>query len=653
MAEASDPALRGADERRVWWSFLYRRPFHFLLDALVLTAALGLAYALRFEFRVPQAYLGRALWQAPAFVALQLVCLGASGVYSYIWRYVGMSELLGFGRGIALSVVPVVVLRVFNVHPLDAPVSVIVMDTFFAFTGVVGLRVLRRSVYETFEKRGQTRVRRPVLLIGAGRAGVLAAREILSRREGDLDVKGFVDDDEQKVGSVIGGVKVLGATRDLPRLCRDLAVDHVIITIASATRDEMRRILDVCAAASVKARVIPGLWELLQGNVSVSRIRNVEIEDLLGREPVQLDMELVGRFLTERVVVVTGAGGSIGSELCRQIARFGPQKLLLLEQAEGALFEIERDLLAKFPGVTVVPLIADVTDAPRIDRIFAQHRPHVVLHAAAHKHVPMMEKNPGEAVKNNVLGSRVVGEAAGRYAAQAFVQISTDKAVRPSSIMGATKRVAELVLQRLDRRFSETRFVAVRFGNVLGSAGSVIPIFRQQILAGGPVTVTHPDMVRYFMTIPEAAQLVLQAGAMGEGGEIFVLDMGEPVKIVDLARDMIRLSGLRPGDDIEISFTGMRPGEKLFEELNASGEDVSTTKHPKILIGRIQGVDDGALDAALVVLEAAAVRADADAVRASLRELLPESMLGAPVPNVTAPPSPSTTTATTLTAQTA
>ncbi len=616
----------------------------FFLDVVLLAVVFAFAYALRFEFRIPRVWFDRALVQAPVFVGFQVVGLAVSGVYAYIWRYVGLAELKGFARGILAAVVPVVLLRVFRVSPFDAPSSVIIIDAILALVGVVGLRVIRRLVYERYERSaGSPRRRKSVLLLGAGRAGVLAAREIQARGDGELDIKGFVDDDDAKLGSVIHGVKVLGTSRDLGRLVAEHQIDHVVITMARATRPEMRRILDICESVPIKARVIPGLLELLQGNVAVSNIRNVEIEDLLGREPVQLDMELVGRFLTQRTVVVTGAGGSIGSELCRQIARFGPKRLLLLEQAEGALFTIDRELQAAFPGVDIVPVVADVTDAERIDRVFSRERPHVVLHAAAHKHVPMMEKNPGEAVKNNVVGTRTVAEAAGRHGVSAFVLISTDKAVRPTSVMGATKRVAELSIQALQRRFRGTRFVAVRFGNVLGSAGSVIPIFREQILRGGPVTVTHPDMIRYFMTIPEAAQLVVQAGAMGEGGEIFVLDMGEPVRILDLAKDMIRLSGLRPFDDIEIAFSGVRPGEKLFEELGTASDDVQKTRHPKIFIGRIEGVDADVLDNDVAAL--LAVADDGAAVRAKLSLIIPEALIGKDLPGVTgpsitAPPSP-------------
>jgi FlaA1/EpsC-like NDP-sugar epimerase len=376
----------------------------------------------------------------------------------------------------------------------------------------------------------------------------------------------------------------------------------------------------------VKVRVIPDLSEILEGRVKVSRIRDLQIEDLLGREPVQLDEDETARFLSGKTVMVTGAGGSIGSELARQVARFLPAKLLLVERAEFALFDIDRELSRSWPKLPQVPLVADVCDRARMSTIFAAYNPQIVFHAAAHKHVPMMECNATEAVKNNVLGTNLLGELSGQFGVEAFVLISTDKAVRPRSVMGASKRVAELVIQDLDRRFL-TRFLAVRFGNVIGSAGSVIPIFREQILNGGPVTVTHPDMTRYFMTIPEATQLVLQAGAMGTGGEIFILDMGEPVRILDLAKEAITLSGLRPFDDIEIIFTGMRPGEKLLEQLEINEEHLSKTRHPKIFIGKIAGYPDGQVRLALECLtQLASNGADAELCE-FLNNFLPEANL--------------------------
>ena len=400
-------------------------------------------------------------------------------------------------------------------------------------------------------------------------------------------------------------------------------VQRALITIANAPGDKIRRITELCRNAKVEAKIIPGIYEIVGDKVNLSRIREVAIEDLLGREPVQLDEAVVSSAIGARVVLVTGAGGSIGSELCRQLCRFGPERLILVERFENALFEIHRELASAYSHLRIDPVIADVTDAVRMEQIFHDTKPELVIHAAAHKHVPMMEWNPGEAVKNNVGGTRVLADLSDRFGVQRFVLVSTDKAVNPTSVMGATKRVAEIYTQALSRN-SPTKFVTVRFGNVLGSAGSVIPIFRDQIAKGGPITVTHPEMRRYFMTIPEASQLVLQAGAMGEGGEIFILDMGEPVKIVDLARDLITLSGLRPEEDIEIRFSGVRAGEKLFEELSTDAEHADKTKHPKVFIGRIKA---HAWDAVTIGVETLLDLANStahDRIRGAIGELVPE-----------------------------
>jgi FlaA1/EpsC-like NDP-sugar epimerase len=395
-----------------------------------------------------------------------------------------------------------------------------------------------------------------------------------------------------------------------------------LITIANAPGQQIRRITELCRDANIEMRIIPGIYEIVGDKVNLSRIREVAIEDLLGRAPVELDEDVVGSSINNRVVLVTGAGGSIGSELCRQICRFGPQRLVLVERFENALFEIHRELASAFPQVPIDPRIADVCDAERMAYVFDAVKPEIVFHAAAHKHVPMMEWNPGEAVKNNIGGTRTVADLADRMGVERFVLISTDKAVNPSSVMGVTKRVAEVYLQALSQR-SSTRFVTVRFGNVLGSAGSVIPIFREQIAKGGPITVTHPEMSRYFMTIPEASQLVLQAGAMGQGGEIYILDMGEPVKIVDLARDLITLSGLRPDDDIEIRFSGVRPGEKLREEISTDSEHADKTRHPKIYIGRIKPHEwDTVVLGVDTVMSMA--HGNTDLLRAALGEIVPE-----------------------------
>jgi FlaA1/EpsC-like NDP-sugar epimerase len=607
----------------------------FALDTSTLTVAFLAAYLLRFEFALEPEELEALQLQLPWVVAIQLVALALFGVYRFIWRYIGMREIRAFLGAAAGSAAPLLLGRFLLPENLSAwriPLSVIVIDTLLAFGGVLGLRTLRRALFEFREKReralgGSGSPRKPALLVGAGRAGVLAAREIVGRGDMELDIRGFVDDDRSKQGSVIHGFRVLGNTEDLPRLVKELGIVQVVITIARISRPDILRIIDICHKTSVKLRIIPGLYEILQGKVQVTRIRNVQIEDLLGREPVSLDEKQVGQFLAGKVVMVTGAGGSIGSELARQVARFHPSSLLLVERAEFALFEIDQELRRAWPELSIVPLVADVGEEVRIRSVVATHRPQVILHAAAHKHVPMMEANPAEAIKNNVLATRLLGELAGQYGVESFVLISTDKAVRPSSVMGASKRVAELVVQDLGRRYP-TRYLAVRFGNVIGSAGSVVPIFREQIRRGGPVTVTHPDMRRYFMTIPEASQLVLQAGAMGQGGEIFILDMGEPVRILDLAVAMITLTGLKPFEEMDIIFTGLRPGEKLYEELELFGEEITKTRHPKIYIGRLGSYSADEVNLTLRRLAELAQEQQGDAIRMALNSLLPEARLG-------------------------
>jgi FlaA1/EpsC-like NDP-sugar epimerase len=604
------------------------------LDLLALVAAFATAYLLRFEFTIPGNEFWQALVQIPYVVFIQLLMLRALGVYSFVWRYVGMAEMKIFLRAVLLSSLPILAIRLglpVEYKIWRVPLGIIFTDTILAFGAVLGLRVLRRVLYEQTERKKQTNASRnqdkkSILLIGAGRAGVIAAREVQNAST-ELQIKGFVDDDPSKQGSVIQGIKVLGSTEDLPRLVHQHNIDHIVVSIAQGTRSDFRRILNICERIPIKVKVIPGLHEILQGKVKVSRIRDMQIEDLLGREPVQLDEEGTRRLLSGKTVMVTGAGGSIGSELARQIARFRPSTLLLVERAEFALFSIDLELRRSFPDLVQVPLIADVSDHLRLEKIFAMYRPEVVLHAAAHKHVPMMECNSAEAAKNNVLATHLLGELAGKFGVEAFVLISTDKAVRPTSVMGASKRVAELAIQDLNRKY-DTRYVAVRFGNVIGSAGSVIPIFREQIRQGGPVTVTHPEMVRYFMTIPEAAQLVLQAGALGEGGEIFILDMGEPVRILDLAKEAITLSGLKPFEDIEIAFTGMRPGEKLFEELEITEENMSKTKHPKIFIGKIAAYPEEKMRKGLERLAFLAKQGEEQEIREFFNSFLLEARLG-------------------------
>jgi FlaA1/EpsC-like NDP-sugar epimerase len=437
------------------------------------------------------------------------------------------------------------------------------------------------------------------------------------------EVIGFIDDEPIKQGIDIHGIPVLGTVEQLPKICADRNIEEIAIAMPEAAHQQLRRVIQVCQGAKIRFRTVPAITDIASGKFRVSQIRDVDINDLLGRQVVQLDQDSIEAFTKDKVILVTGAGGSIGSEMCRQLCRFSPKLLLLLEQAENPLFYVERELQRQFPAVRIEGIICDITDKLRVERIFEKYKPEVVIHAAAHKHVPLMELNPGEAIKNNVVGTKVVADAADRFGMANFVMISTDKAVNPTSIMGSSKRIAEMYIQDLSRT-SQTHFVTVRFGNVLGSEGSVVPIFKKQIAEGGPLTVTDPQMKRYFMTIPEASQLVLQAATMGKGGEIFVLDMGEPVKIVDLAKELITLSGFRPGEDIEIIFTNPRPGEKLFEELSIEGEDMQRTRHPKIRIWQNIPMDRDKLRAGIDELVAIAQRQNYSEIVQKIKDLVPE-----------------------------
>ncbi len=606
-----------------------------LADLLVLACAFMLAVILRFDGIPEWSQLKKFLIMWPYVVVFQYGLLFVFGVTRFAWRYVGLREAARISLALGVAAVVFFVARLVSGELLErhvaaryalVPIGVIVFNYLLTFVGVTGVRVLRRLWAERVQthrlRQGVTKHTK-VLLIGAGRAGVVVAKELANRPDLGLQPVGFIDDDPHKLGTTIHGVRVLGRSSELGELVKRHKVEEVVITIASASGGTIRNLVKRCDEVSVPAKIIPGISEILDGKVNLSRIRQVSIEDLLGREAVHLDMELVAGLVTDRSVVVTGAGGSIGSELCRQLSRLGPREIVLVERAEPALFLIHREMTADYPSIESVPALCDVNDADRVAAVFERHKPHVVFHAAAHKHVPMMEWNPGEAVKNNVFGTRTVADAADRCGVGTFMLVSTDKAVNPTSIMGTSKRVAEIYLQALSAR-SNTKYVAVRFGNVLGSTGSVIPIFKDQIEAGGPVTVTHPDMKRYFMTIPEASQLVIQAGAMGKGGEIFVLDMGEPVRIVDLAHDLIKLSGFEPEVDINVEFVGVRPGEKLFEEFAFDAEQMDKTRHPKIYVGRLSPRPWDDVTHGLTSMAELGDAPTREQVRAALKALVPE-----------------------------
>ena len=614
-----------------------------LLDLLVLTGVYVLAYGIRFEFLIPPTTLRRMLLQLPFVVFWQWLCLFLFRVYRRMWRFTSLIDLPPFvgaflvsGGGLTLfrAVTP----SIARLVPVTViPYSVVILATFLGLGGVLALRVLRRL---SFEWQSRQRVLREnpghrvsrVVLLGAGAAGVMVARELKNRADSDQKVVGFLDDDPLKQGTLIAGIPVMGPIRAIKELVERHAVDEAIITLANAPRHKIARVIRHCRNAGLPPRIVPALYEIVNGHVAVGAIREVDIVDLLGRDVVTLEAESIRSFVRGRRVLVTGAGGSIGSELVRQVARFGPARLCMLDQSEWALYEINREMVGQSTGIPLRPVIADITNAERMEAVFSQERPEVVIHAAAYKHVPMMEANVREAVVNNIGGTLMTARLAGKYGANVFVMVPTDKAVNPTSVMGTTKRVAELVVQQQAAEFPSTRYVSVRFGNVLGSSGSVIPLFREQIKRGGPVTVTHPDMRRYFMTIPEASSLVLQSAALGKGGEIFVLDMGTPVKIDQLAREMIRLSGLQPDIDIPIHYTGLRPGEKMFEELSTREENVDKTKHPKIFVGKIAKPDPKSLQHGLKVLRAAVEADDEAAMRAALSALVPEATLSSAAP---------------------
>ncbi len=614
----------------------YRRFFVLFLHLVLWTCALVVATALRFEFELPRAYWAKIL---PSLLALSLsvrvLVHWRLGLFHGLWRYSGSRDLRSLITAATVSSAIYAAAWAF-MQSSTFPRSIFVLDWAFSILIIGGLRLGIRTIREVSIQNAMPQAdgrRRRLLVVGAGDAGEMLMREIVRIYSRRYEPIGFVDDNKGKHGEHIHGVPVLGPIAMVAELAKREEVDEILLAIPSLNGKEVRRIFDLCRATGAKIRTLPGVDSLIDGRVAVNQLTEVNIDDLLGREPVVLDTKALAECLRDRIVMVTGAGGSIGSELCRQICRFAPRKLLLVEQAENSLFNIERALRIEHPETTVVPIIADICDTKRMKGVFEDERPHVVFHAAAHKHVPLMEANPGEAIKNNVFGTRKVADLSDEYGVDKFVMVSTDKAVNPTSIMGVAKRVAEIYVQALSQR-SKTQFVTVRFGNVLGSAGSVVPIFREQIRKGGPICVTHPEMKRYFMSIPEACQLVMQAGEMGRGGEILVLDMGEPVKIVDLARDLIRLSGLAPDQDIEIRFTGIRPGEKLFEELATDEEHVDRTKHPKIFVGRFRPHAVDVVERALEQLHKVSDGHDARAIKLAFKALVPE-YLGIPAPSRT------------------
>ncbi len=583
-------------------------------DSGLIVAAWFLAYRLRFDPRIPP-YYETLMWRSlPIVVAVQLATFVVFGFYNRWWRYVSTRDMWAAARGVTAACVvsSLVVYFASPVAQVRLPRSVAVVDWLLLLAFVAGTRLLARTLLERPAARGLVARGKEVIVVGAGDAGQLIVKEMLRQPALGYTPIGIVDDDPRKRNLRLHGVRVLGTTADLGHILRDQQPDEVLIAIPSAPGRLRQRIVEVTREEGIPVKTLPGLHELISGDINLAaQIRPVQVEDVLGREQVEVDLAAVASYLADETVLVTGAGGSIGSELCRQIARIGCRRLILVDHAETPLFEIERELVDERRFAPSVPVLADVGDRAKMRRLLERYQPGVVFHAAAYKHVPLMEANPIESVRNNTLATKAMADVAVELGVGRFVLVSTDKAVKPKTIMGQSKALCEWIVEAYGRREDvPTRFVAVRFGNVLGSAGSVIPIFRRQIERGGPVTVTHPDMTRYFMTIPEAVSLVVQAGALGGRGEIFVLDMGEPVRIVDLARNMILLSGKEPGRDVAIEFVGARPGEKLHEELWSEEETVSSTDHPKIMLVTRPAVDPAWLEAELAELERLAEAGD-------------------------------------------
>ena len=599
------------------------------MDSCLISLASFLALALRFDLQISTIdpiFLSNMLETLPIQIIATLIIFGVFRIYSSLWQYASAQELLnivsaGFASMLAQLLTMVMLQK-------GMPRSYYFIYYFLLVVFVGGTRILYRFVRMKkgdIKKLFQKRTGKRVMIVGAGEAGTALIREIQMSERLNYQICCAVDDDAQKHGKYIRGVQVLGGRNDIVRLAEKFKVDKILIAMPRVSAKEVKPIIEICQQTECEIQKVAGIYQMINGEVNVSQLKKVEIEDLLGREPVHMDLNKILEYVQNRVVVVTGGSGSIGSEICRQIATKGPKKLLSIDIYENTSYTLQQELTRKYPELDFEVLIASVRDENRIRDIFRKYRPEIIFHAAAHKHVPLMEVSPNEAIKNNVLGTYNVVKLADEFGVKRFIQISTDKAVNPTNIMGASKRICEMIIQSYNKR-SKTEYVAVRFGNVLGSNGSVIPLFRKQIEEGGPLTVTHPEIIRYFMTIPEAVSLVLMAGAYAKGGEIFVLDMGEPVKILDLAKNMIRLAGLKEGEDIDIVFSGLRPGEKLYEELLMDEEGMKPTENSLIFIGHPIEFDEDNLYRQLDRMREESGKETAD-MRAMVKEIVPTYVL--------------------------
>ena len=604
---------------------LYRRTALMVYDIISIVVASYLALLIRYDMHVyliPDYFLEPIEKFLPLNIVITMVLFYIFRLYSSLWAFAGEAELQNLVMASFLSgVCSAIGLQFFKAEVQPVPKSYYFIYTFILISMVFVSRFSYRFFRGLKHKRNNKDNNISVMIIGAGEAANVIIKEIINSNFSTMKIKCIIDDDKGKWGRFIQGIKVVGG-RDKIIECADLyQIDQIIIAVPSITRTEMKAILDICKETNCKLRSLPGMYQLVNGDVSVSKLRDVEVEDLLGREPIQVDLDSILGYVKDKTILVTGGGGSIGSELCRQIATHSPKQLIVVDIYENSVYDVQQELKVSHPDLDLVVLIASVRNTNRMNWIFDHYKPDIVYHAAAHKHVPLMEDSPNEAIKNNVFGTFKVAQAAAMSGVKRFVMISTDKAVNPTNIMGASKRICEMIIQTFNKHY-DTEFVAVRFGNVLGSNGSVIPLFKKQIAEGGPVTVTHPDIIRYFMTIPEAVSLVLQAGAYAKGGEIFVLDMGSPVKILDLAKNLIRLSGYKVGEDIKIEFTGLRPGEKLFEELLMDEEGMKETDNKLIHIGRPIELDEEEFFAILKELNDTSKLEDQD-IRPIVKKLVP------------------------------
>lgn len=595
-----------------------------IVDILLITISGFLALYIRYDFRfsnMEMTYVDHEIKYLLINLAVTILLFVIFKLYRSVWRFASTTELLNVIGACSASILTQIVGM--SLLGMRMPVSYYLMKYVLLILGIGTVRFMYRILRMLQERRIGERQdgRKRTMIIGGGEAGAMIIKELQNSRYLDQCVCCVIDDNAAKHGKYIRGIKIMGGRDDICRLAYELNIDEIIVAMPSAPQSEVTEVLNICKEANCKLKVLPGLYQMIKGEVSVSKLRKVEIEDLLGREPIKIQLDKIMEYVSGKVVLVTGGGGSIGSELCRQIAAHEPKRLIIVDIYENNAYDIQQELKHNFPKLDLVVLIASVRNTHRMDSIFKTYLPDIVYHAAAHKHVPLMEDSPNEAIKNNVFGTYKTAKAAHKYGTKRFVLISTDKAVNPTNIMGASKRICEMIIQTMNN-CSKTDFVAVRFGNVLGSNGSVIPLFKKQIEQGGPVTVTHPDIIRYFMTIPEAVSLVLQTGALAKGGEIFVLDMGEPVKIVDLAKNLIRLSGFKPYEDIDIKFTGLRPGEKLYEELLMSEEGLQETENKLIHIGKPIEMDEKKFLKQLEELQSVA-NEDSEGIRRKVQEIVP------------------------------